>query len=82
MVNGIPTIELLEHIQQIMFKDMETTLVLKLLGQNIGYTALFSHISSLWRPTKSFHLMDIEIGYFLAKLHVSRIIIKLCCKDH
>ncbi|MBA0557658.1 hypothetical protein Golob_014712 [Gossypium lobatum] len=70
MVSGIPTIELLEHIQQIMFKDVETTVVLKLLGQNIGYAALFSHISSLWHPKKSFHLMDIEIGYFLSKLHI------------
>ncbi|KAH1091521.1 hypothetical protein J1N35_018778 [Gossypium stocksii] len=37
MVNGIPTIELLEYIQQILFKDMKTTVVLKLFGQNIGY---------------------------------------------
>ncbi|MBA0767084.1 hypothetical protein Gotri_016039 [Gossypium trilobum] len=64
-------------ISKIMFKDMETTVVLKLLGRNIGYAALFSHISSLWRPTKSFHLMDIEIGYFLAKLHI-RLLGLLC----
>ncbi|MBA0845519.1 hypothetical protein Goarm_022752 [Gossypium armourianum] len=74
MVNGIPAIEFSERIQQILFKDMETTVVLKLLGRNISYTALFNRISSLWRPTKPFHLMDIENGFFLAKLQ--------CIKDY
>ncbi|MBA0734685.1 hypothetical protein Gogos_018583 [Gossypium gossypioides] len=51
MVNGIPAIEFSERIQQILFKGMETTMVLKLLGRNIGYATLFNRISSLWRPT-------------------------------
>ncbi|MBA0581362.1 hypothetical protein Gorai_023543, partial [Gossypium raimondii] len=49
MVNDIPTIEFSERIQQIIFKGMETTIVLKLLGQNIGYATLFNRINSLWR---------------------------------
>ncbi|MBA0682557.1 hypothetical protein Goari_024266 [Gossypium aridum] len=43
------------------FKDIETTVMLKLLGRNIGYAALFNRISSLWRPTKPLY-------HFLAKL--------------
>ncbi|KAG8504048.1 hypothetical protein CXB51_002365 [Gossypium anomalum] len=68
MVNNIPAIEFSKRIQQILFKGMETTVVLKLLSWNIGYAALFNQISSLWRPTKPFHIMDIENNYFLAKL--------------
>ncbi|KAK5785402.1 hypothetical protein PVK06_039985 [Gossypium arboreum] len=34
---------------------------------NIGYVALNKRVSSLWRPSKPFHLMDIENKYFLAK---------------
>ncbi|KAK5841702.1 hypothetical protein PVK06_004025 [Gossypium arboreum] len=68
MVNGILTIEFSECIQQILFKGMETTVVPKLLGRNIGYATLFNRISSLWRPTKLFHLKDIKNDYFLAKL--------------
>ncbi|MBA0673585.1 hypothetical protein Goklo_024993 [Gossypium klotzschianum] len=67
--NGILTIEFSNHIQQILFKEMKTTIVLKLPGQNIGYAALYNRISSLWRLSKPFHLMDIENGYFLAKFH-------------
>lgn len=46
---------------------MELTVILKLLGRNIGYEALNNRISSLWNTAKPFHLMDIENGYFLAK---------------
>ncbi|PPR89073.1 hypothetical protein GOBAR_AA31612 [Gossypium barbadense] len=49
------------------FQGYETSVALKLLGRNIGYIALFNQISSLWRSSKSFNLMDIENGYFLAK---------------
>ncbi|KAH1067160.1 hypothetical protein J1N35_032147 [Gossypium stocksii] len=46
---------------------MELTVVLKLLRRNIGYEALNNQISSLLSPTKPFHLMYIENGYYLAK---------------
>ncbi|KAH1131415.1 hypothetical protein J1N35_002793 [Gossypium stocksii] len=46
---------------------MELTVIIKLLRRNIGYGALNSRISTLRSPTKPFHLMDIENGYFLAK---------------
>ncbi|MBA0583368.1 hypothetical protein Gorai_014228 [Gossypium raimondii] len=62
IVNGIPTIDFSDRIQQILFKGMEATVVLKLLGRSIGYAALQNRISSFWRPLKSFHLMDIENG--------------------
>lgn len=67
IVNGIPTIDFSERIQKILFKEMELTIVLKLLKRNIGYGAFNNQMSSLWNPTKPFHLMDIENGYCLAK---------------
>ncbi|MBA0583926.1 hypothetical protein Gorai_014765 [Gossypium raimondii] len=41
---------------------METTVVLKFLGRNISYIALFNRISSLRRPSRPFNLMDIEMA--------------------
>ncbi|PPR86037.1 hypothetical protein GOBAR_AA34654 [Gossypium barbadense] len=69
IVNGIPAIDFSERIQQILFKEMEHMVVLKLLGRNIGYGALNNRIISLWNTSKPFHLMDIENGYFLAKFY-------------
>ncbi|KAG8486672.1 hypothetical protein CXB51_020076 [Gossypium anomalum] len=49
MVNGIPTIDFSERIQQILYKEMERTVVIKLLRRNIGYGALNTRaLDDLW----------------------------------
>ncbi|MBA0642227.1 hypothetical protein Goklo_026655 [Gossypium klotzschianum] len=47
--------------------DMDNTVILKLLGHNIGFSVLQNIIYSLWKPSLPFHLMGAENGYFLAK---------------
>ncbi|MBA0679197.1 hypothetical protein Goari_010985, partial [Gossypium aridum] len=37
MVNGIPAIAFSDRIKDILFKEMELTVILKLLGRNISY---------------------------------------------
>ncbi|KAG8473178.1 hypothetical protein CXB51_035109 [Gossypium anomalum] len=66
-VNRIPTIEFSDCVKEILYKEIEMTIVLKLLGRNIIYNVLFNRITSLWRPIQPFQLMDIKNGYFLAK---------------
>ncbi|KAK5819074.1 hypothetical protein PVK06_024031 [Gossypium arboreum] len=66
-INGIPAIDFSEHLRNCLVRDMETTVVVKLLGWNIDYRALDNHISSLWKPSQPFRLMDIENGYFLVR---------------
>ncbi|KAH1129817.1 hypothetical protein J1N35_001195 [Gossypium stocksii] len=65
--NGIPAINFLDCIKNILIKGMELTVVVKLLGRNIGYGPLLNRITDLWKPTKSFHLMDIANGYYLIR---------------
>ncbi|MBA0591138.1 hypothetical protein Gorai_019823 [Gossypium raimondii] len=67
MVNGIPTISFSGHIKEILFKEMELTIILKLLGRSIGYNAFHNRILSIWKLAKPFHLMDITNGCFLVK---------------
>ncbi|PPD87009.1 hypothetical protein GOBAR_DD16082 [Gossypium barbadense] len=57
MVNGIPTIAFSDRIKDILF----------MLGRNIGYNVLHNCIFNIWKPAKSFHLMDITNRYFLVK---------------
>ncbi|PPD75772.1 hypothetical protein GOBAR_DD27303 [Gossypium barbadense] len=59
-INGILVIDFLERLRKFLVKDMETTVVIKLLGRNISYGVLHNHISSLWRPSKPFRLMDVK----------------------
>ncbi|MBA0607254.1 hypothetical protein Godav_019587, partial [Gossypium davidsonii] len=67
IINGIPSINFSNKIQQILIQDMDNTVILKLLGHNIGFSVLQNIIYSLWKPSSPFHLMGAENGYFLAK---------------
>ncbi|MBA0575982.1 hypothetical protein Golob_006873, partial [Gossypium lobatum] len=66
-VNGISTIDFSDLVKQILYKEMDIIIVLKLLGRNISYYVLFNWISSLWKPIQPFQLMDIGNGYYLEK---------------
>ncbi|PPR89519.1 hypothetical protein GOBAR_AA31165 [Gossypium barbadense] len=65
IVNGVLAIIFFDRIKEILYKEMELTVVIKLLGQNIGYNTLHNRISTLWKPISQFHLIDIENGYYL-----------------
>ncbi|MBA0584342.1 hypothetical protein Gorai_015159, partial [Gossypium raimondii] len=67
IINGIPSIHFSDSIQQILIRDLDNNMILKLLGRSIGYSILQNKIYNLWKPSSSFFLMDIEHGYFLAK---------------
>ncbi|XP_016690808.1 uncharacterized protein [Gossypium hirsutum] len=49
-VNGIPTINFSDQIKDWLVKDMETNIVVKLLGRNMSYGVLHNRISNSWRP--------------------------------
>ncbi|MBA0554528.1 hypothetical protein Golob_013625, partial [Gossypium lobatum] len=70
-VNGILSINFSNRIKQILVKEMELTLVIRLLGRNIGYVVLYNRISILWKPSKPFHIMDIGNDYFFVKFQSS-----------
>ncbi|KAH1037884.1 hypothetical protein J1N35_039627 [Gossypium stocksii] len=42
IVNGIPAIAFSDRIKDLLFKEMERTVILKLLGRNIGYNVLYN----------------------------------------
>ncbi|PPD93498.1 hypothetical protein GOBAR_DD09564 [Gossypium barbadense] len=67
VANGIPFIDFSDREHQLLVKEMSTSVVLKLLGRNIGFVALQDILYGIWRPSKTFQLMDIENDYFLTK---------------
>ncbi|KAH1097268.1 hypothetical protein J1N35_014189 [Gossypium stocksii] len=46
---------------------MENTVILKLLGRNIGFSVLQNKLYNLWRPSAPLYMVDIENDYFLVK---------------
>ncbi|KAH1075321.1 hypothetical protein J1N35_027649 [Gossypium stocksii] len=46
---------------------MELTVMVKLLGRNIGYGALLNRIVSLWKLAQPFRLMDVANRFYLIR---------------
>ncbi|KAK5824300.1 hypothetical protein PVK06_019071 [Gossypium arboreum] len=66
-IDGVLAITFLERLKNILFREMELTVIVKLLGHNIGYNALHNRILSLWKPVNSIRLIDTTNGYFFVK---------------
>ncbi|KAK9011774.1 hypothetical protein V6N11_039856 [Hibiscus sabdariffa] len=64
-VNGVISIQFSERVQSLAVKNLEMTVVVKLLGRRIGYHTLRNRLYDLWKPSQTFRLMDIENDYFL-----------------
>lgn len=43
------------------------TLIVKVMGRNVGYGYLLKRLTSLWRPKARMELVTVDNGYFLAK---------------
>ncbi|KAH1045477.1 hypothetical protein J1N35_036261 [Gossypium stocksii] len=80
IVNGVLAISFSNRVKEIMFKEMELAVVIKLLGRSIGYNTLHNCITSLWKPVYPFHLMDIKnrhyLVHFLNRVDYDRILLQ------
>ncbi|KAH1107419.1 hypothetical protein J1N35_011187 [Gossypium stocksii] len=65
IIDRIPDIDFLDRVKDVLFKEMELTVIVKLLGRNISYNAIHNRIPFLWQPVNPFRLMDIANCYFL-----------------
>ncbi|KAK5771113.1 hypothetical protein PVK06_047288 [Gossypium arboreum] len=70
-IDGVPSIDFSERVYQLLEKEMSTSVVLKILGRNLGITTLQNRLYGIWKPAKPFQLMDIENGYYLAKFETT-----------
>ena len=43
----------------------KTSVILKLMGQPLGYRALQIRLAGIWRPTGTTHLIDLGYGFFI-----------------
>ncbi|PPR93864.1 hypothetical protein GOBAR_AA26805 [Gossypium barbadense] len=66
-VNGVPSITFSERVYKFLIQGMENTVILKLLGRNVGFSVLQSKLYNLWILSATLHMMDTENGYFLVK---------------
>ncbi|KAK5818965.1 hypothetical protein PVK06_023919 [Gossypium arboreum] len=77
-IDGVPAITFSDCLKNLLLREMEFTVIVKLLGLNNGYNALHNHILSLWKPINSFRIMDTTNGYFLLNFRLLRITTEFC----
>ncbi|MBA0635374.1 hypothetical protein Godav_005186 [Gossypium davidsonii] len=73
MVNGIPAISFSNRINDILFKEMELTIILKLLRRNIGYNGpwiIFRQYLTVQPWTKMFNLVQPYPSMVMAWIHL------------
>ncbi|KAI9119560.1 hypothetical protein K1719_009436 [Acacia pycnantha] len=62
----IPCIDFSRSIRALLAKGMERSLVIKLLGRSITYHDLVYRTQILWRLKGSYHLVDMDGGFYCA----------------
>ncbi|KAH1130538.1 hypothetical protein J1N35_001916 [Gossypium stocksii] len=67
IIDRVSEITFSDRIKNLLFKEMELTMIVKLLVRNIGYNAFNNRILSLWKPVNPIRIMDTSNGYFLVK---------------
>ncbi|KAL4367762.1 hypothetical protein GQ457_05G027470 [Hibiscus cannabinus] len=63
----MPTIDFSDRLHQLIDKKLKNSVVVRLLGRSIGYSALLSRIKVLWRPVGEISLVDLDNDYFLVR---------------
>ncbi|KAK9011794.1 hypothetical protein V6N11_039876 [Hibiscus sabdariffa] len=58
------SIQFFEQVQALTVKNLEMTVVIKLLSRRIGYHTLRNKLYDLWKLSQAFRLMDIENKFF------------------
>ncbi|KAH1074451.1 hypothetical protein J1N35_026779 [Gossypium stocksii] len=63
-VDDVPSIDFSERVYPLLENEMSTSVVLKMLGWNLGITSLHNRLYGIWRPFKPFQLMDKRMVIF------------------
>lgn len=65
---AIPTIDFSERIQEKLIKPWQNSVVVKLLGKNIGYRVLCTRLKSMRKKIGELSVVDLENNFFLIRL--------------
>ncbi|KAL9419862.1 hypothetical protein AB3S75_037595 [Citrus x aurantiifolia] len=65
---AMPTIDFSERIQEKLIKPWQNSIVVKLLGKNIGYRVLYTRLKSRWKRNRELSVVDLENNFFLIRL--------------
>ncbi|XP_052300179.1 uncharacterized protein LOC127903703 [Citrus sinensis] len=69
---AMPTIKFSQRIHEKLVQPWQNSVVVKLLGRNIGYNALCNRLKVMWHMIPDFSVIDLENNYYLVRLNLSK----------
>ncbi|KAL4377977.1 hypothetical protein GQ457_02G032980 [Hibiscus cannabinus] len=65
--DGSPVINFSARLHGLVDEKLAKSVIVRLLGRFIGYTALLNRIQTLWNPCGEIAMIDLDNGYFLVR---------------
>ncbi|CAN1790449.1 Putative ribonuclease H protein At1g65750 [Linum perenne] len=65
--NGIKSLNLSKDFKDKLCKPWSNTVIVRLLGKNIGYSYLCHRLHAIWKPLGDLHIVDLDRNCFLVK---------------
>ncbi|CAN1132958.1 hypothetical protein LINPERHAP2_LOCUS7365 [Linum perenne] len=70
--NGIKALNLSEEFKEKLCKPWSNSVVVRLLGRNIGYTYLCHRLRAIWKPVGNMHIVDLDRNCFMIKFSIEQ----------
>lgn len=68
----IPKVRFTKEIMQKLCTPWQNALIIKLLGKSINYRTLTQRLQQEWKTEAEFELIDVDLGYYIAKFTNNR----------
>ncbi|KAH9722319.1 reverse transcriptase domain-containing protein [Citrus sinensis] len=69
---SMPSINFSDRVHAKLSEPWKHSVVVKLLGRNIGYKTLCTRLHALWRTAMTYSVIDLENNYFLIRFRSAR----------
>lgn len=67
----MPSITFSARIQEKLIQPWKNSVMVKLLGRNIGHKALCARLASMWKPSTGYSVINFENNYLLVRFHAA-----------
>ncbi|CAN1152495.1 hypothetical protein LINPERHAP2_LOCUS18778, partial [Linum perenne] len=65
--NGVKSLSLSKEFKEKLCKPWSSSVVVRLLGRNIGYSFLCHRLHAIWKPVGQLHIVDLDKNCFMVK---------------
>ncbi|CAN1841145.1 hypothetical protein LINPERHAP1_LOCUS36369 [Linum perenne] len=65
--NGVRALRLSPSFKEKLCKPWVNTVVIRLIGKNIGYSFLCNRLKTMWKPAGTMHVIDVDLNCFLVR---------------